>query len=237
MKKSILIFGLLFVLVFGNIHAQKVTVNININNQPAWGPVGYDYARYYYFPDMDCYYDINNAMFYFMSDGYWVSSRYLPSMYHQYNLYGVYKVVINNNQPWRYYNNHRRMYAKYRGYHYNQLVIYKSKDRRYDRSRQNRYDWIAPEHRPNRKQSSETNKQHSRQQDNRYNSHRYEQGDKLSQPSNSGRNNERSKQNNRVENSSGIDRAQYNKNLRQVNNTTNSRTNVMSSERRGSGRS
>ncbi len=237
MKKIILISGLLFVVLFGSIHAQQISVNININNQPAWGPVGYDYARYYYFPDMDCYYDINRAMFYFMNDGYWVSSRYLPSMYHSYNLYGVYKVVVNDYQPWRYYRNHRRLYAKYRGHHHNQHVIYKSKDRRYDRSRQNRYDWIAPEYRSNRKHNNDNGRQYSREQDNRYNrnknnSQKYGRNDKSSRSSNWERNNNQSqRQNNRIENNSRGNKTKYDSNLRQVNNT-NSRSNTMSSGRR-----
>lgn len=35
-------------------HAQiRINANINIGNQPLWGPVGYDYVDYYYMPDID----------------------------------------------------------------------------------------------------------------------------------------------------------------------------------------
>lgn len=31
----------------------SVSLGVNIGSQPAWGPVGYDYANYYYMPDID----------------------------------------------------------------------------------------------------------------------------------------------------------------------------------------
>ncbi|MBK5721928.1 hypothetical protein JGH11_13695 [Dysgonomonas sp. Marseille-P4677] len=148
MKKFLLIIAL-FIGVssfYNTTEAQNISVNINIGRQPAWGPVGYDYVNYYYFPDIDCYYDVNIGMFYYMNRGRWISARYLPYAYRNYDLYGLYKVVLNVNEPWRYHRNHYRDYARYRG-HKNQIVIRDSHDKRYHNSRNNRVTWYSDDNR------------------------------------------------------------------------------------------
>lgn len=148
MKKFLLVIAL-FIGVssfYNTTEAQNISVNINIGRQPAWGPVGYDYANYYYFPDIDCYYDVNVGVFYYMNRGRWISSRYLPYDYRNYDLYGLYKVVLNVNEPWRYHRNHYRDYARYRG-HRNQIVIRDSRDNRYRDSRNNRVIWYSDNNR------------------------------------------------------------------------------------------
>ncbi len=51
MKKCIIIFCLILSGgLYGTMSAQNVNVTVNISQQPAWGPTGYDYAGYYYFP-------------------------------------------------------------------------------------------------------------------------------------------------------------------------------------------
>ena len=65
MKK--LFFILSFGLIVGMFPAGKaeaqVRININIDMQPAWGPSGYDYAEYYYIPEINIYYDVLSRMF------------------------------------------------------------------------------------------------------------------------------------------------------------------------------
>lgn len=216
------------------IQAQHISVNINIGNQPAWGPVGYDYAPYYYFPDIDCYYNIDLRLFYYWDRGRWISARYLPYAYCHYDLYRTYKVVINDHDPWRYHTRHRQVYAKYRGHH-NQPVIHYSKDKRYKNSRKNKYDWRAPEHRNNNKNHGRNKNdyrsgQHSAKKENGRQSHSY---DKRNQ--NQGRNNNKvapvqpQKNNGRSSNSSikrestrqatpNKSRSEYNSSLKTVSN-------------------
>ncbi|MCC8155543.1 MAG: hypothetical protein LIP01_16025 [Tannerellaceae bacterium] len=43
---------------------------------------------------------MNYGVFYYTSRGRWVSARYLPASYRKYDLYVMYKVVINERQPW-----------------------------------------------------------------------------------------------------------------------------------------
>ena len=152
MKKFIATFAILIATIsFCNTtQAQKVNVNINIGSQPAWGPVGYDYAGYYYFPDIDVYYNVNSGYYNYYDRGAWVSAQYLPYAYSSYDLYGLYKVVLNVNSPWLYNTNHRRDYARYRGYR-GQYVIRDSRDARYYNSRNNRVQWYSANHRSDRR--------------------------------------------------------------------------------------
>ncbi|NDV93686.1 hypothetical protein D0T84_01980 [Dysgonomonas sp. 521] len=145
MKKYILIFALLFGVTsyYNTAEAQSVNISINIGNQPAWGPVGYDYVDYYYMPDINCYFNVNLGLFYYLDRGRWISARYLPYAYRGYDLYGMYKVVlVNVANPWRYNSVHYRDYGHYRG-HRNQIVIRDSRDHRYRDSRNNKVAWYS----------------------------------------------------------------------------------------------
>lgn len=144
MKKLGLVLALLIGISSFNYttEAQNINISINVGRQPAWGPVGYDYVGYYYFPDIDCYYDVNLGLFHYMNRGRWISARYLPHAYRHYDLYGLYKVVLNVREPWRYHRTHYRDYARYRG-HRNQIVIRDSRDARYRDSRNNRVVWYS----------------------------------------------------------------------------------------------
>ena len=117
MKKNVLFFALfLFASSFiSNIKAQ-VSVNININSQPAWGPRGYDYVEYYYLPDIEAYFYVPRHQFVYISGGNWIFSAYLPPAYRNYDLYRGYKVVINEPRAYTYYDTHRVKYKKYKGY-------------------------------------------------------------------------------------------------------------------------
>lgn len=189
MKRFILIIGILFSLgSYSNLDAQVVNVNINLGRQPAWGPVGYDYAGYYYFPDMDVYYDVNAGSFIYLDAGRWVSAYYLPYAYRRYNLYNMYKVVLNDRRPWFYNYNHRTHYARYRG-HYNQPMIRDSRDVRYNDSRRNTRGWYNESN--GRNNNSFRSNSH-----NSYNSRNNQSGRAANSTSNSrGRQNESNYQN------------------------------------------
>lgn len=151
MKKLLLVLALLMGTgaLYNTVEAQNINISINIGRQPAWGPVGYDYVGYYYFPDIDIYYNVDFGMFYYYNRGRWIQTRHLPYRYHNYDLYGLHKVVLNVNNPWRYHNMHRRDYARYVGYK-KQVIIRDSRDLRYRDSRNNRVAWYSDNKRPNR---------------------------------------------------------------------------------------
>lgn len=176
MKKLIIALGLGLIITMFNIdklEAQHISVNINLDYQPAWGPYGYEYAAYYYFPNLNIYYDVDHGLFIYPSGRRWVSSVYLPKKYRKYDLYMMYKVVINDiYDPWTYNNYHQRNYAHYRN-NRSQVAIYYINDRHYHRAKQNHWAWVEPRYMP--KQSHPNHKhlahQHKPVQVNK-NSHR-----------------------------------------------------------------
>ena len=109
----------------------SVRINANLCNQPMWGPVGYDYAQFYYLPDIDMYYDVQARQFVYLNRGQWVYTASLPYNYRSYNLYSGYKVVLNQPRAFAYNNVHRNQFRKFRNYHNRQVVIYNSRDAKY----------------------------------------------------------------------------------------------------------
>ena len=101
----------------------SVGVNINIGAQPEWGPAGYDYAEYYYMPDIETYYSVPRNQFVYFSNGRWVFSAGLPPRYSNYDLYSGYKVVLRPNDSYRHFNDHRVRYSRYRNYYNRQEII------------------------------------------------------------------------------------------------------------------
>lgn len=122
MKKLFYMVVFLSAFAFVKPATAQVNVSINIGSQPLWGPGGYDYARYYYMPEMDVYYDVSNRYYTYYHGGSWVTHRSLPSRYRHYDLHRTYKVVINEGRPWRHHRSHR---DRYHGYSrkYNQVSI------------------------------------------------------------------------------------------------------------------
>lgn len=108
----------------------QVSVNINLGSQPLWGPTGYDYVEYYYIPDFEVYYNVPQHRYYYYEGGLWVGRSYLPQRYRSYSLFNVYKIVINEPEPWHNHQIYKVKYAKYKGRH-DQLFIRDSRDEKY----------------------------------------------------------------------------------------------------------
>ena len=97
----------------GSVQAQ-VSVNVNIGAPPQWGPSGYSDVRYYYLPDVESYYDVQSSRFIYYERGVWVHRTYLPARYRNYDLYGGYKVVMNDYRGDRPYGNFKEYKVKYK---------------------------------------------------------------------------------------------------------------------------
>ncbi|MFT4060793.1 MAG: hypothetical protein QM642_00395 [Edaphocola sp.] len=100
----------------------QVNVSVNINSQPNWGPSGYDYAQFYYLPDLNCYYDIARAQFIYLNGRRWSYAANLPARFGNVDLYNMYKVVINRSNPFRYNRTHRAQYQQFRNNHSQPLL-------------------------------------------------------------------------------------------------------------------
>lgn len=219
MKKFFLAFVLFIAagsLYNNTLEAQNINISINLGRQPAWGPTGYDYVGYYYFPDIDIYYNVNLGMFYYPDRGRWISARYLPYRYQRYDLYGLYKVVLNVNDPWRYHNMHYRDYAKYRGYR-KQVVIRDSRDVRYRDSRNNRVVWYSD------------NKRSDHRNEYRYDNNRR---DKNYSDKNRYTNNDREKSNYRSDNNKNYSRPDNNKSNNRPDRSRGNNSNVKENSNR-----
>lgn len=95
---------------------------------PQWAPDYYQGTRYYYFPDIECYYDIADHDFIFLNNGQWIYVQSISPFYPSFDLYDSYIVVININvyQPWmhhQYYNSHYPKYY-YRDYYDHSNIPY-----------------------------------------------------------------------------------------------------------------
>ncbi len=128
-----------------------ISVNINIGSQPVWGPTGYDYARYYYFPDIDAYYSIPNHQYIYFDGGRQVIATALPARFN-FDLYSGYKVVINEPRPYLHPEVCRAKYAQYRGWKGKQAIIRDSREERYYviKDHPMHGQWHGDDHRENR---------------------------------------------------------------------------------------
>jgi hypothetical protein len=110
--------------------SMRGSVGININDQPVWGPEGYDRADYYYIPDIDSYYSVSEHQYIYRDGSAWRHGVTLPSSYSGYDPYHSYKVVINENTPYQNHDIHQAKYSTYKGKK-DQPVIRDSKDPKY----------------------------------------------------------------------------------------------------------
>lgn len=115
--KTLKLIAIGIILLVSSATQAQVSVSVNIGSPPSWGPVGYSEVEYYYLPDVQAYYDIRASQFIYFGNGRWVRSRYLPRQYRNYDLYGGYKVVLNDyhgRTPYTHYKQHKAKY--YKGY-------------------------------------------------------------------------------------------------------------------------
>lgn len=113
MKKLLYTIVFIGTVVFAQSSTAQISIQINIGSQPQWGPSGYDYARYYYLPAYDMYYDIQRGYYVYWDYNRWVQMPVLPARYANIDLYRTYKVVLNDTNPWLQHNNNRNRYYGY----------------------------------------------------------------------------------------------------------------------------
>ncbi|WP_293049897.1 hypothetical protein [Paludibacter sp.] len=95
----------------------QVRLNVNIGVQPSWGPASYDYAEYYFLPELGIYYSVPEHVFIYPHGNGWKFAKRLPGRYSHFDLYSTYKVVVNEPRPYLrhgYYVEHYRDYRNMR---------------------------------------------------------------------------------------------------------------------------
>lgn len=123
--------GLLFLttLILQDSQAQSKSAN-NISNQPVWGPIGYELARFYYLPEIDMYYDVQQRNYIYQENKQWVYINHLPNRFRNYDLFKGYKVVLNSDNPFQKNASHISKYKPYKNNHQQTAIIY-SNDEKY----------------------------------------------------------------------------------------------------------
>lgn len=113
-------FALLCILATTGITDSAIAQNIQISasiNIPGWAPYyeNQNQVRYYYFPDIEAYYDLRNQEFVYMYNGVWVFSRSLPPAYAWFNLNNSFVVALDYRvfEPWRHFNYYVSHYPRY----------------------------------------------------------------------------------------------------------------------------
>lgn len=84
---------------------------------PTWAPY-YDNVssvRYYYLPDIQCFYDVWGHQFIYMMNDRWMWGGYLPSMYSWYDLNSCFVVILpfHIHRPWMQYDYYFSHYPRY----------------------------------------------------------------------------------------------------------------------------
>ncbi len=110
MKTTKLLFVLFMVLITNGICAQETALkkdSLPLNSKNNC------YLRYYYFPNLEAYFDNLKMVYYFKDKGVWVSAPELPQNYGGYSLYNKARVTINNfddDDPFQFILIHKKMY-------------------------------------------------------------------------------------------------------------------------------
>jgi hypothetical protein len=123
MKKLILFATVMVGLFFAKPAVAQVRVNINISVQPEWGPSGYDYAKYYFIPEINAYYDIASKLYVYREGSRWMKKASLPPRCRDFDLYKAYKVVINDQSPWKRHNDYQKKYSEFANQHDKQVPL------------------------------------------------------------------------------------------------------------------
>ena len=91
-----------------------VSLGVQYTN-PGWAPPYYNGVRYYYLPDIECYYDLSDQEFVYLNNSQWLFSPVLPSIYGSYDLYNGFVIALNAGvyQPWLHHQYYVSHYPRY----------------------------------------------------------------------------------------------------------------------------
>lgn len=71
------------------------------------------YIRYYYFPNLEAYFDNHELVYHYKVNGQWQKAENLPTNYGGYSLYNKVRVKITDfdgNEPYQLLKTHKKMY-------------------------------------------------------------------------------------------------------------------------------
>lgn len=109
--KRIFLIATLLVLI--NLQPTFAQVKKGINSQQLVDPVTQCALRYYYYPNIEAYFDTREKLFHFKVDGEWTTAEEIPYDYGGYSVYKMLNVLItdyDDDDPSQYISIHRKKY-------------------------------------------------------------------------------------------------------------------------------
>lgn len=106
--KLLVLFGVL--MFSGNLFSQDVADNIEKKMSTAESK---GTSRYYYFPNLQAYFDNVNMVYYYKENNEWQTAEELPNNYGGYSLYNKSYVIIKDydgENPQQFLNVHKKLY-------------------------------------------------------------------------------------------------------------------------------
>ena len=94
--------------------AQNISVGININTAPREKVryVEVESPSYYYYPEIETYFDVNSSVYIHFSNNSWVRTKNLPVRYREYDVKRGQRVMIDyrGSRPYNHYHEHKNKY-------------------------------------------------------------------------------------------------------------------------------
>lgn len=97
------------------VYTETVPATVVTYENPQWAPPSISGVRYYYLPDIECYYDLSGGVFVFLNNGQWRFSRNISYIYPDFDLNRCYTIVLDINvyRPWMHHQHYVSHYPRY----------------------------------------------------------------------------------------------------------------------------
>lgn len=92
------------------------------NNRGTQSRTGYTAGNYYYYPEIDTWYDISDRHFVYFENGRWVYSDAISGRYRHYDIANAYKVQVSEKKPYMHAAAYRELYIDYYTAYQNRFV-------------------------------------------------------------------------------------------------------------------
>ncbi|WP_396158084.1 hypothetical protein [Flavobacterium sp.] len=105
-KNKLLLLMIFFICAFSNAQETKSNETNSLKTNSTE-------IRYYYFPNIQAYFDLNEKVYLFKDQGEWIEAEELPKNYGGYSLYNKVKVSITDydgDEPYLMLELHKKMY-------------------------------------------------------------------------------------------------------------------------------
>lgn len=96
-------------------YSQKESPNVNVKDLSLKATLT-DSIRYYYYPNLEAYYDLHETVYIYKIDGKWKSTKYLSPNYRGYSIYNKHFEIIKGlvtDDPTVMYEIHKKKYLQY----------------------------------------------------------------------------------------------------------------------------